>query len=189
VFQGKSRNGVLGELAAYRADTGERLWHIDTPNAIIAGPMAYSVDGEQYIAVASGANSMSGGGPTYVSQPGRLLVFKLGGTATLPGDPPLAGPPQPPQQVASQADVTEGLHHYDTYCIRCHGPNAMASNVIPDLRRSALLTNRDAWRSVVGEGALEARGMMGWSKYLSADQIEKIRLYVGEQARRLQQPQ
>jgi mono/diheme cytochrome c family protein len=147
------------------------------------------VAGEQYIAVASGANSMSGGGPTYMPQPGRLLVFKLGGTATLPGDPPLAGPPQPPQQVASQVDVTEGLHYYDTYCIRCHGPNAMGNNVIPDLRRSAVLTNPDAWHSVVGEGALEARGMMGWSKYLSADQIDRIRLYVGEQARRLQQSQ
>jgi mono/diheme cytochrome c family protein len=91
--------------------------------------------------------------------------------------------------VASQADVTEGLHHYDAYCIRCHGPNAMGNNVIPDLRRSALLTTPEGWRSVVGDGALEARGMMGWSKYMSADQIEKIRLYVGEQARRLQQTQ
>lgn len=189
VFQGKSRNGVLGEFAAYRADTGERLWHIDTPNAIIAGAMSYSVDGEQYIAVASGANSMSGGGPTYMSQPGRLLVFKLDGAATLPGDPPLAGPAQPPQQLASQADVAEGLHHYDAYCIRCHGPNAMGNNVIPDLRRSVLLTQPQAWHGVVGDGTLEARGMMGWSKYLSAEQIEKIRLYVGEQARRLQQPQ
>lgn len=189
VFQGSSRSGVLGGFSAYRADTGERLWHIDTPNAIIAGPMSYSVAGEQYIAVASGANSMSGGGPTYASQRGRLLVFKLGGTATLPGDPPLAGPPQPPQQVASQADASEGLHHYDAYCIRCHGPNAMGNNVIPDLRRSALLTNPEGWRSVVGEGALEARGMMGWSKYLTVSQIDKIRLYVGEQARLLQQPQ
>ncbi len=189
VFQGRSRDGVLGELAAYRADTGQQLWNIATPNAIIAGPMSYSVDGEQYIAVTSGANSMTGGGPTYMPQPGRLLVFKLNGTATLPADPPLAGPAQPPQQVASQADVNEGLHHYDAYCVRCHGPNAVGNNVIPDLRRSALLTQPEAWRGVVGGGALEARGMMGWSKYLSADQIEKIRLYVGEQARRLQQQQ
>jgi mono/diheme cytochrome c family protein len=189
VFQGKSRDGVLGQLAAYRADTGEQLWNIATPNAIIAGPMSYSVDGEQYIAVASGANSMSGGGPTYLSQPGRLLVFKLNGAATLPDDPPLARPAQPPQQVASQADVNQGLHYYDTYCIRCHGANAMGNNVIPDLRRSALVTQPEAWHGVVGDGTLEARGMMGWSKYLSADQIEKIRLYVGEQVRLLQQPQ
>jgi hypothetical protein len=65
----------------------------------------------------------------------------------------------------------------------------MASNVIPDLRRSALLTNPEGWRGVVGDGALEARGMMGWSKYMSTDQIEKIRLYVGEQARLLQKTQ
>ena len=63
----------------------------------------------------------------------------------------------------------------------------MGNNVIPALRRSALLANPESWRSVVGDGALEGRGMTGWSKYLSADQIEKIRLYVGEQARLLQQ--
>ncbi len=187
VFQGRSRDGVLGEFAAYRADTGERLWNIATPNAIIAGAMSYSVDGEQYIAVASGANSMAGGGPTYMPQPGRLLAFKLNGTATLPGDPPLANAPQPPQQVASQADVNEGRRHYDEYCTRCHGPNAMGNNVIPDLRRSAMVPQPEAWYSVVGEGALEARGMMGWSKYLSRDQIEKIRRYVGEQARQVQE--
>jgi quinohemoprotein ethanol dehydrogenase len=187
VFQGKSRNGVLGELAAYRADTGEKLMSILTPNAVIAGPMSYSVDGEQYIAVVSGANSMSGGGPTRMSQPGRLLAFKLHGTASLPADPPLAGPAQPPQQVASQADVDAGRKYYDAHCIRCHGPNAIGSNVIPDLRRSVLLLQPEAWHSVVGDGALEARGMMGWSKYLSTDQIEKIRMYVGEQARQLQQ--
>jgi quinohemoprotein ethanol dehydrogenase len=120
-------------------------------------------------------------------QPGRLLAFKLDGSATLPAEPPLAGPAQPPQQVASQADVNEGRTYYDDYCTRCHGPNAMGNNVIPDLRRSVMVPQPQAWRRVVGEGTLEARGMMGWSKYLSADQIEKIRLYVGEQARQLQQ--
>jgi quinohemoprotein ethanol dehydrogenase len=186
LFQGRGRAGVLGELVAYRADTGEKIWSHATPNAISAGPITYSVDGEQYIAVAAGAGMMAMGSPARARQSGRLLVFKLNGTGALPAEPPLAAPANPPQAVAAAADVAEGANHYDDYCTRCHGVQARNGNVIPDLRRSVMLTQPDAWQSIVSKGALTDRGMIGWSKYLNADQVEKIRLYVGEQARKLQ---
>jgi quinohemoprotein ethanol dehydrogenase len=63
VFQGRSRQGVLGELAAFRADTGEEVWSYPTPNAINPGPITYMVDGEQYVAVSSGAGIMAVGMP------------------------------------------------------------------------------------------------------------------------------
>jgi quinohemoprotein ethanol dehydrogenase len=185
VFQGKSREGVLGELVAYRADNGERLWGMQTPNAMVAGPMSYSVDGEQYIAIASGANSMAVANPVRMPQRGRLLVFKLNGNATLPDDPPLALPANPPVEIASTQSIQSGQVLYNDYCIRCHGPNAMGNNVIPDLRRSAALTQKEVWQSIVSDGAFESRGMMGWSKFITREQVDDIRLYVGERARAL----
>jgi quinohemoprotein ethanol dehydrogenase len=191
VFHGETRNAVMGRLVAHRADTGEVVWNIDTPNAINAGAIAYSVDGEEYIAVTSGATSLSGGGPTRVSQPGRLLAFKLNGGTTLPADPPIAPTLQTlPTAAFSAADIaagTAGEASYYEYCARCHGPGAAGSNVIPDLRRSASIAQPDAWQRIVSDGALESRGMIGWSKYLNREQVDMIRLFVVEQARTLQQ--
>jgi quinohemoprotein ethanol dehydrogenase len=187
VFQGRSRTGLLGELIAFRADNGERLWSYTTPNAIAAGPVTYSVDGEQYIAVSSGASSLSFNAQPRVRTNGRMLAFKLNGSATLPPDPPVAPPANPPTQVAAKAVLDTGKDHYDLYCARCHGYDTQSANVIPDLRRSPMLTDPDAWRTVVLDGVLADRGMVSWSKYLSADDAEAVRAYVGEQARTLQQ--
>jgi mono/diheme cytochrome c family protein len=181
----------MGRLVAHRADTGEVVWNIDTPNAINAGAIAYSVDGEEYIAVTSGATSLSGGGPTRVAQPGRLLAFKLNGGTTLPADPAIAPTLQTlPTAAFSAADTAAGAAgeaSYYEYCARCHGPGAAGSNVIPDLRRSAAIAQPDAWQRIVSDGALESRGMIGWSKYLNRQQVDRIRLFVVEQARTLQQ--
>jgi quinohemoprotein ethanol dehydrogenase len=191
VFHGETRNGIMGRLVAHRADNGAVVWSIDTPNAINAGAIAYSVDGEEYIAVTSGATSLSGGGPTRVAQPGRLLVFKLNGAATLPADPPVAPTLTTlPTAAFSTTNIVAGAAgeaHYYEYCARCHGPGAAGSNVIPDLRRSASIAQPDAWQRIVSDGALESRGMIGWSKYLNRQQVELIRQFVIEQARTLQQ--
>jgi quinohemoprotein ethanol dehydrogenase len=187
VFQGRTRTGLLGEFIAFRADTGERVWSYLTPNAIAAGPVTYTVDGEQYVAVSSGASALSFNAQARMRHNGRMLAFKLNGSATLPPDPPLAPPANPPAQVAAKADYDTGKAHYDLYCSRCHGFDTQSANVIPDLRRSPMLTDEQSWRSVVLEGALTARGMVSWAKYLSAEDAEAVRAYVGEQARALQQ--
>jgi len=184
VFQGRSRDGLLGELVAFRADDGAEVWRYPTPNAIIAGPITYRVDGEQYIAAAAGASLMSSGRPR-VRNDGHLVVFKLDGTALLPPDPPLAPPANPPRKSASPAEVAAGETQYVRYCARCHGVGTASSNVIPDLRRSPVLTDRSAWLSVVMDGALAERGMVGWSRLMTPAQAESIRAYVGEQARAL----
>ena len=44
----------MGEFVAYRADTGERLWSAETQAGVLAAPIAYEVDGEQYVAVEVG---------------------------------------------------------------------------------------------------------------------------------------
>jgi len=188
VIQGRTREGALGELVAFRADTGEKLWSHPTPNGITAAPATYSVSGEQFIAVSSGAGSTSTNGtPSRMRHVGRVVAFKLDGTATLPPDAPPALPANPPTTVASTDEVTSGQKHFETYCARCHGFGAASGNVIPDLRRSLLLTSKPSWDAVVLDGALTGRGMIGWSKFLDAKAVDEIRAYVGETARSLQQ--
>ncbi|RYF89912.1 MAG: hypothetical protein EOO03_04880, partial [Chitinophagaceae bacterium] len=50
VFQGT----VYGTLAAYRADTGAKVWDMPVQQVPIAAPISYMIDGVQYIAVNAG---------------------------------------------------------------------------------------------------------------------------------------
>jgi quinohemoprotein ethanol dehydrogenase len=50
VFQGTADE----ELHAYNAESGERLWSMPTQTGVLAPPVTYSVDGEQYVAVVVG---------------------------------------------------------------------------------------------------------------------------------------
>ncbi|PYM79471.1 MAG: quinonprotein alcohol dehydrogenase, partial [Candidatus Rokuibacteriota bacterium] len=47
-----------GIVHAYDADTGEQLWHFRTGSGHRGGPISYSVNGKQYIAVPSGLGSL-----------------------------------------------------------------------------------------------------------------------------------
>jgi PQQ-dependent dehydrogenase (methanol/ethanol family) len=48
-----------GAFAAVDAQTGKYLWHFEANYAWHASPMTYMVDGHQYVAIASGANTLS----------------------------------------------------------------------------------------------------------------------------------
>jgi PQQ-dependent dehydrogenase (methanol/ethanol family) len=49
---------VEGIAHAYDADTGEELWHFRTGSGHRGGPISYSVNGKQYIAIPSGLGSL-----------------------------------------------------------------------------------------------------------------------------------
>jgi hypothetical protein len=88
VFQGMPD----GRFIAYRADTGEKVWSFDGFNGIIAGAMSYRVGSDQYIAVLAGFGGSNGLHVPYIDNVsigdnGRVLVFKLDRTATLPNNP------------------------------------------------------------------------------------------------------
>jgi quinohemoprotein ethanol dehydrogenase len=191
VFQGQHRKGTAGGLVAYRADTGQQLWSFSTPNAVLTGPVTYSVAGEQYVAVMTGAGGSAdlfvpGPGTPLVPAPGRLIAFKLDGGATLPPDPAAAAPPTWPVTVAASAQaVHEGSVLYSRYCVRCHGRGAKSRNVVPDLRRVPALGDAATWQAIVIDGALEEGGMIGWKRFISAEEAEKIRGYVAAQAQEL----
>ncbi len=187
IFQGTGRN-VMGVLNAFRADTGQKIWSYNTPNAISTGPVSYMIDGEQYILVPMGASLgiMGGGADTRARQNGRLVAFKLNGRATLPADPPMAGRilAPPASDTWTDAHLFEGSQLYALYCSHCHGVSANNNNVVPDLKRSPYMNNADAWKTVVIDGALTNTGMISWSKYLTQAQAETIRHFVQSQARK-----
>ena len=55
VFYGETGGG----FAAVEARTGRTLWHFESNATWKASPMTYTVNGRQYVAIASGANILS----------------------------------------------------------------------------------------------------------------------------------
>jgi quinohemoprotein ethanol dehydrogenase len=185
VFQGNA----AGFFNAYRADTGEKLWSAPAQSAIMAAPVTYEVDGEQYVAVLSGwggaypllqgKDSDKSGNTRNLS---RLLVFKLGGQASLPPLP--AGPALPfdaPQSTADAATIAAGGALFGRFCSVCHGEAAVGGGVVPDLRTSPFL-GTDAWYNIVLRGALREGGMAAFGPVLDTDQASAIGAYVTSRA-------
>jgi quinohemoprotein ethanol dehydrogenase len=182
VFQGTG----MGEFVAYRADTGERLWSAPTQAGVLAAPISYTVDGEQYVALEvgwGGAFGLAAGelarDSHVASNLPRILAFKLGATAQLPALPPAAlAVLDPPPDTASAAALTQGKALYHMYCSTCHGDSATGSGVLPDLRYSALLKNSDAWNATVREGLRMDKGMVAFKDEISQADGYKIRDYI-----------
>ncbi|MEO0689454.1 MAG: c-type cytochrome [Pseudomonadota bacterium] len=187
MFQGNSSS----EFAAYNAATGEKLWSFAAQTGVVAPPMTYTVDGEQYIAVLAGwggAYAITADGHLINHQApvrniSRLLVFKLGGEAQLPAMPELAEIPlDPPPSRASADTIAIGKEKYARYCAVCHAPAAVGSTELPDLRRSGTLGNAGAWKAVVYDGILKENGMVNFDTSLSEDEVQAIRAYVIQRA-------
>ena len=181
VFEGTAQ----GNLEAYRADTGQRLWSADAQSGVVAAPMTYTVNGEQYVAVlagwggvfplAAGEVALSSGRKQNVY---RLLAFKLNGKSSLPPLPSFTPPTlNPPKPTASAAVVKKGEALYENTCLVCHGDVAVSGGVLPDLRYSGTLDS-NMWFDIVLKGILKSRGMVSFEKDLSHDDAAAIRAYV-----------
>ncbi len=185
VFQGTA----TGEFNAYNATSGERLWSAETQTGVLAPPVTYAVDGEQYVALVVGWGAVyaniwgivmnSDGQQQNIS---RILAFKIGGEADLPPVPAVTTTWAPPDEFGSAEQIAEGASRYGKYCTICHGIGAVGGGVIPDVRRSAMITSTESFNSVVLEGALESRGMASFAEALSADEVESIRAFIVSQA-------
>jgi quinohemoprotein ethanol dehydrogenase len=192
-----------GFLNAYDAKAGTKLWSSDGGSAILAAPITYEAQGKQYITVLAGYGGSSGlyageanWGPTGPRHnKSRVLTFALGGAATLPPRPPRPPAenlrPEPPPQYADAATSAQGAQNFTHSCLYCHGGSAKGTGVIPDLRHSPLIGNKQAWNSVVSDGILSDKGMVSFRAAYSPAEIESIRAYVIERAqieKRLERP-
>jgi len=181
VFEGTA----AGRFEAYRADTGEKVWTFDAQTGVMAGPVTYTVKGEQYVAVLAGWGGVfplvtgevafKSGRVRNVS---RMLAFKLDGKAKLPPLPPLEEPVlNPPASTASAAQVHHGEAVYQRFCSGCHGDVAVSGGVLPDLRYSTTLKN-EHWFKIVRDGAYQSLGMIPFGKEVSQQDAADIRSYV-----------
>jgi alcohol dehydrogenase (cytochrome c)/quinohemoprotein ethanol dehydrogenase len=182
VFQGTGS----GRFTALDAASGAELWSTGTGTGVIAAPMTYEVDGEQYVALMVGTGGSWGqiAGPTNMKgymlpNVSRLLVYKLDGTATLPATTPTVRPPlDPPASTASSEQIAAGAPLYAIYCGGCHGGGVVSSGILPDLRHSAYIADAQAFRSVLLDGALQAKGMASFDAVFEPDDVEGIRAYI-----------
>jgi alcohol dehydrogenase (cytochrome c) len=70
VFSGEE----FGDFTALDGRSGKPLWHYNTGDVITASPISYSIDGKQYVAIASGSNIFSFALPDWA-----LAAAKTGG--------------------------------------------------------------------------------------------------------------
>jgi len=153
---------------------------------VLAAPISYTVDGEQYIAIEvgwGGAFGLAAGelarDSHVASNLPRVLTFKLGATAKLPALPTTVPVVlDPPQDTASAAAVTDGKALYHMYCSTCHGDSATGSGVLPDLRYSGLLKNAAGWDSTVLDGLRMDKGMVAFKEEITSADAARIREYV-----------
>jgi quinohemoprotein ethanol dehydrogenase len=185
VFEGTAD----GRFVAWRARDGEKLWEAPAGTGVIAAPITYLVDGEQYVTVMAGWGGTfplaygEAGARARVTSVGRVLTFKLGGTAKLPPAIPYEStPPPPPLAVeASAEEVREGGIAYHEWCSVCHGLKAVAGGVVPDLRHATADTHMH-WSDIVLAGTRADKGMLSFADVLDARKSALIQQYVVSRA-------
>jgi quinohemoprotein ethanol dehydrogenase len=187
VFQGSN----TGHLKVYEATTGNLLKSIEVGTGIMAAPMSYSIDGEQYIAVMAGY-----GGNSLVVGPleedaaihkyqnyGRILAFKLGGGSTpLPPKVLKTAVPVPPSITVDTALISKGKVHFYEYCEPCHqaGKPEGYFSQYPNLGMLSESTH-SIFKNIVLEGVFAQNGMASFDDVLKEEDVKAIQHYVIKQ--------
>jgi hypothetical protein len=174
VFQGQG----TGEFAAYAADSGKKVWSVQTGSAIESVPVTFTANGEQYVVTPVGwgsgsrlfAPALTMATPQSKRGPSRLLAFKLGATTPFPVPPDVVPPvPKPPRQTGSKETVQQGKMLYRKFvCDGCHSPDVDGSGAwvlngaVPDLRYAPPEVHQ-AWYEIVMAGTHWSKGMPGFA--------------------------
>ena len=185
VLQGTSD----GRFIAFDAASGEMLWSVDTGQGIIAPPITYMIDEEQYIAVQvgyGGAYALAGAFPSANKNPaqnGRMLVFKLGGEEMSPPVQSIAKVnPVVPSMTTDALTIARGEYEYHEHCQFCHGAGVIGGGVIPDLRYLDEVGHKTFLGVILG-GMHSEKGMASFKDVLSLEQANEIQAYIISQAK------
>ena len=185
-----TRGGLLfhpegtGEFSARDTNDGQLLWRYKAPGTFRStSVMTYQVEEDQYVATMMNGNRA-------IDLGGTVLVFKLDGNLDLPiPDIVQSSVPDLPDDVFSVTQISEGDDIYHAQCASCHGgigiPNEVAI-VAPDLRLMTL-SSHQAMTDIVLGGSRADRGMPEFRDAVTPDQLQAIRAFIIEQARRLKE--
>jgi quinohemoprotein ethanol dehydrogenase len=187
--------GSDGIFAAYDPKTGAKLWSIDLKTSMSAPAITYTVDGQQYVAIAAAFGGSGGLGATgdmqtavqkYGNNQGRIFAFKIGGYTDVK---PIASErpatmPKPPDEKVDAAMAAKGFDLFHRHCAVCHGVLLGSSGEVPDLRTvpSEIWSEYDA---IVLDGVLHDNGMAWFKDLLNKDDAAAIRAYVLQGAQAL----
>jgi quinohemoprotein ethanol dehydrogenase len=189
VFQGSGD----GRFIAYRANNGDKLWEIQTNVGIIAPPITYELNGEQYVAVVAGfggvtpltgiADTPVAASMTHVNA-GQVFAFKLGGKTPMPAieEKRFTMIPPPPASNATPETIAKGEAIYSRTCAVCHSLMTVSAGILPDLRMSSKAVH-DNFQKIVLDGVLAKKGMPGFADVLKPEDVEAIHAYIIDSAR------
>ena len=165
VFVG--RNG--GELEAYDAKTGERLWHFQTGAGANSTVTVFEHEGTEKLAFVAGGNALAasahGDNLWLFSLDGKREPVKAGGAGEgtgHAGEAPTAG------------DAAAGEQVFADNCSGCHGLNGTGANGGPSL---VSMSDREAVLRQVRDGG---GGMPAFKGSLSEKEIQDVASYVTE---------
>jgi quinohemoprotein ethanol dehydrogenase len=184
VFQGTN----TGHLKIYNATTGDLLKTIETGTGIMAAPMSYRLEGEQYVAVMAGFGGTNlTVGPTdqdaaihKYQNYGRILAFKLnGGSTPLPPKILKAVVPKPPKMNVDELLVSKGEDLFFVFCGFCHqaGKPENYFSQYPNLAMMEEPTH-NIFENIVLGGAYSQNGMASFEDVLELSDVEAIHQYI-----------
>jgi len=176
VFQGTAD----ARFMAFNAKTGEKLWETPTGTGVVAAPVTYELDGQQYVSIAVGWGGVFGKSQrvSELRTPGTVYTFAIGGKAKKPEfvdyalGKLLAGVKYDPNNVA------EGTAIYVSNCVFCHGvPGVDKGGNIPNLgyMDKNIIENLDQF---IFNGPAAVRGMPDFTGKLSVADVEKLKAFI-----------
>lgn len=176
VFQGTAD----GRFVAYNAENGEKLWEVETGTGVVAAPVTYEVDGQQYVSIAVGWGGIWGLATKYTDKVnyGKVYTFAVGGAKQIP-----AVKKAPEQQLVQgieykPEDIPAGAQLYIANCIFCHGvPAVDKGGALPNLGYAPVdvIKNLDLY---VLDGVKQDLGMPSFEGKLTKEEVTKIQTFI-----------
>ena len=171
VFVGRN----AGELQAYDAKTGDRLWSFQTGAGANNTPTIFQQHGKEYVAFLAGGNSLAA-----TPHGDDLWLFGLDGSVG-----PAAAPGKGTgvahagegggKNAAGQGNATAGKTVFADNCVSCHGATGQGGNGGPDLTSIPSAKNVAVVVKQVTNGG---GGMPAFKGQLTSKQIDDVAAYV-----------
>jgi mono/diheme cytochrome c family protein len=172
VFIGRN----AGQLEAYDATNGKRLWSFQTGAGANNTPSIFQQDGKQYVAFLSGGNSLAA-----TPHGDNLWLFSLDGTlgpAAAPGKgtgTEHKGEGNTPTTTTTAGSAAAGATVFADNCVSCHGALGLGGNGGPDL--TGIPSAKD-YKTVVSQVQNGGGGMPAFKGQLTEKQITDVATYV-----------